>query len=268
MDARMQARRALELDLRRRWSSRRVRALLPAGARTCERTAISGFEALLRWHHPERGLVLPGEFIPLAEEIGLIVPLGDWVLRQACADAAAWPGDVKVAVNLSPVAVPQRDGWLEIGDQALAASRLAPQRLELEITEGVLLDRARDHARHAASAARARRPHRHGRFRHRLFALSYLRSFPFDKIKIDRSFIRDLSDRRRARWRSSAPSPASARSLGMTTTAEGVETSEQLERVRAEGCTEVQGFLFSQPRPAGEIGGLLAACPGEPVAAA
>ncbi len=217
---------------------------------------VTGFEALLRWRHPERGMVSPGAFIPLAEEIGLIVPLGEWVLRQACAEAATWPEDVKVAVNLSPVQFKSRD-LVPAVLNALAASGLAPERLELEITESVLLQ---DNDATLATLHRLRDLGLRismDDFGTGYSSLSYLRSFPFDKIKIDRSFVRDLSE--------SEDSLAIVRavaglgsSLGMATTAEGVETEAQLDRLRAAGCTEVQGYLFSPPRPAAEVAEVLA----------
>jgi EAL domain-containing protein (putative c-di-GMP-specific phosphodiesterase class I) len=265
MDALMQARRVLELDLRRALIEQEFE-LYYQPLLNVQANRITGFEALLRWHHPQRGLVAPGEFIALAEEIGLIVPIGDWVLRQACREAATWPDDVRVAVNLSPVQF-KSEKLLESVIMALATSKLAPHRLELEITEGVLL------MEHEATLAVLHQLRALGvsiamdDFGTGYSSLSYLRSFPFDKIKIDGSFIRNLSaeDSSLAIIRAVT---GLGTSLGMTTTAEGVETSDQFERVRLEGCTEVQGYLISKPRPAADLGELLAACPREPVAAA
>ena len=207
--------------------------------------SVTGFEALLRWRDPERGLVAPGEFIPIAEETGLIVPIGDWVIKRACADAASWPGNLTVAVNLSPVQFRSRH-LANVVFSALAVSHLPANRLELEITESVLLKN------NETTLATLHRLHDFGvrismdDFGTGYSSLSYLRSFPFDKIKIDQSFIRDLG--------SSDDSLAIVRAvtglgvaLGMTTTAEGVESATQLDCLRREGCTEVQGFLFSQP---------------------
>ena len=216
---------------------------------------VSGFEALLRWNHPERGLVTPDAFIPVAEEIGLIVPLGDWVLSKACRDAAAWPGNLSVAVNLS--AVQFRNPMLALSVvSALGQSGLSASRLELEITETVLLqdDRAVLDTLHQFRDLGVRICM--DDFGTGYSSLSYLRSFPFDKIKIDRSFIRELGKENdcvaiiRAVMRLGS-------SLGMITTAEGVETEEQLEILRAEGCMQVQGYLFSRPKPVGEIPAML-----------
>ncbi len=250
MDRRIQARRSLELDLRKAFVNGEFelyyQPLVNLGS-----NAVTGFEALLRWRHPERGMISPAEFVPLAEEIGLIVPLGEWVLRQACMQAATWPGDVKVAVNLSPAQVRSR-GVVPAVLSALAHSRLAPQRLELEITESVLLGET------DANLATLHRLREIGArismddFGTGYSSLSYLRSFPFDKIKIDRSFVRELAERPDCVAIVRAVAGLGA-SLGIATTAEGVETREQLERLRREGCTEVQGFLFSPPRPAAEI---------------
>ena len=212
---------------------------------------VTGFEALMRWQHPERGMIPPVEFIPVAEETGLIAPLGAWVLRQACADAARWPRHVKVAVNLSPVQFRHGNLLAQVMD-ALQASGLSPQRLELEITETLLLDNS-EHVLATLHALRALGVRiSMDDFGTGYSSLSYLRSFPFDKIKIDRSFVRDLD--------ANADSQAIVRaivslgaSLGITITAEGVETESDLARLQAEGCNEAQGFLFSKARPAKEI---------------
>ena len=255
MDRRIQARRILELDLRKAFANGEFDIhYQPLVNLHADR--ISGFEALLRWHHPERGMVLPGEFIPLAEEIGLIGPLGEWVLRRACTEAARWPGDLKIAVNLSPAQFRTR-GVVQAVLSALAYSGLAPHRLELEITESVLLGETEANLAilHQLREIGARISM--DDFGTGYSSLSYLRSFPFDKIKIDRSFVRDLADRPDCMAIIRAVAGLGA-SLGISTTAEGVETREQLERLRAEGCTEAQGFLFSPPRPATEITALLA----------
>ncbi|KAB2913339.1 MAG: EAL domain-containing protein [Hyphomicrobiaceae bacterium] len=260
MDARMQARHALELDLRR---------ALPQGEFEVHYQPVvnlrtnkpSGFEALLRWHHPQKGTISPAEFIPMAEEIGMIVPLGDWVLRQACMDAAAWPDDIKVAVNLSPIQFKGQNVLTSVVN-ALAMSRLPPSRLELEITESVLL------ADNEATLAKLHQLRDLGvrvvmdDFGTGYSSLSYLRSFPFDKIKIDKSFIRNIPEGGSSLAIVRAVTGL-ATGLGLATTAEGVETKEQLDCIRAEGCTEVQGFIFSAPKPARELAPLLASLRGE-----
>jgi predicted signal transduction protein with EAL and GGDEF domain len=250
MDAHMQERRKLELDLRKALLADQFelyyQPLVEVGS-----GEVSGFEALLRWNHPERGLVPPDEFIPVAEEIGLIVPLGDWVLKQACREAATWPGKLTVAVNLS--AVQFRNATLALSAvSALGQSGLAASRLELEITETVLLqdDRAVLDALHQFRDLGIRICM--DDFGTGYSSLSYLRSFPFDKIKIDRSFISELGKKNDAVAIIRAILQLGS-SLGMITTAEGVETEEQLDILRAEGCMQAQGYLFSRPKPAAEI---------------
>jgi diguanylate cyclase (GGDEF)-like protein/PAS domain S-box-containing protein len=255
MDARMQVRRALELDLRKAITNGEFELYYQplVNIRT---EYVRGFEALVRWQHPQRGLILPLAFIPLAEETGLIVPLGEWVLRQACREAATWPGNVNVAVNLSPIQFKNKN-LVQTVVSALAAAGLSPGRLELEITESVLLQES------DATLAMLHQLRGLGvkitmdDFGTGYSSLSYLRKFPFDKIKIDQSFIHDMSDRDESLAIVRAVT-AMGTGLGIVTTAEGVETSEQLERLRMEGCTEVQGYFFSQPRPAAEVRGLLA----------
>jgi diguanylate cyclase (GGDEF)-like protein/PAS domain S-box-containing protein len=255
MDRHIQARRLLEVDLRKALVNGEFelfyQPLINLGT-----NMVSGFEALLRWRHRERGMVSPAEFIPIAEETGLIVPLGEWVLRQACAEAATWSCDVKVAVNLSPVQFKSRN-LVQTVMSALAYSRLPASRLELEITESVLLDEneANIDTLHRLRALGVRISM--DDFGTGYSSLGYLRSFPFDKIKIDQSFVRELAQRPDCMAIIRAIAGLGT-SLGIATTAEGVETNEQLERLRAEGCTEAQGYLFSEPRPRGEIEGLLA----------
>jgi len=216
---------------------------------------VTGFEALIRWNHRDKGLIPPADFIPLAEETGLINPIGDWVLRQACMDAADWPAGLQIAVNLSPVQLRNR-ALPRLVILALAAARLDPKRLELEITETALLkdDEALLASLHHLRALGVRIAM--DDFGTGYSSLKYLRSFPFDKIKIDRSFVNELG----IRLDSAAIVRAVAelgRSLAMTTTAEGVETEAQLAHLKHEGCTEVQGYLFSRPRPAGELASLI-----------
>lgn len=205
---------------------------------------IVGFEALMRWPHPTRGMIPPGAFIPLAEETGLIVSLGSWALQEACREAAAWPGHLRIAVNVSAVQF-QQPGLEESVISALRTSGLPPHRLVLEITESVLVQDAE-----AVIACL----HRLKSFGVRIAlddfgtgysSLSYLRRFPFDSIKIDRSFVSEIDD----------PGAAAivravvgiAKQLGATVTAEGVETEHQLEQVGLEGCTDTQGYLISRP---------------------
>ncbi|MBZ9974043.1 putative bifunctional diguanylate cyclase/phosphodiesterase [Mesorhizobium sp. BR-1-1-10] len=254
MDARMQARRFLELDLREALGEGQFEIYYQP-LLDLRRGEVSCFEALLRWHHPTRGIVSPAEFIPLAEEIGLIVPIGEWVIKQACLDAAGWPGGIKVAVNLSPTQF-RNARLLSAIVEALDVSGLPPSKLELEITETVLL------ANTQATLAMLQQIHMLGvhiamdDFVTGYSSLSYLRSFPFDKIKIDQSFVKDADDVDSSVAIIRAVTSLGS-SLGMQTTAEGVETAEQLDRVRREGCTEAQGFLLSRPLPARHIPAML-----------
>jgi EAL domain-containing protein (putative c-di-GMP-specific phosphodiesterase class I) len=196
-------------------------------------------------------MVSPLDFIPLTEEIGLIIPLGEWIIRTACAQAAEWPVNIKVAVNLSPVQF-RSDNLVQTVFSALANSGIAASRLELEITESVLLldDQSNLETLHKLRDMGVRIAM--DDFGTGYSSLSYLRSFPFDKIKLDRSFISDLSEQKGECGIVDAVANMS-RSLGMATTAEGVETEEQLRMVKKAGYTEVQGYLFSPPRTAAEI---------------
>jgi diguanylate cyclase (GGDEF)-like protein len=255
MTAAAHNRRALELELREALILGQFEAHYQPQINV-KTGLVSGAEALIRWRHPVRGLVAPSEFIPIAEEVGLIVPIGEWIMRQACRDAAGWREGMRVAVNLS--AVQFRGGRLaEMVISALSAGGLTPGRLELEITESVLLEQTEVtlSTLHQLRSLGVRVSL--DDFGTGYSSLSYLRSFPFDKIKIDRSFVREVT--------ASADGAAIVRaiaslgaSLGMETTAEGVETKEQLDLIRAEGCTEVQGFYFSPARPVGELVDLLA----------
>lgn len=254
MDRQAQKRRDMEIDLRRALANGEFE-LHYQPLVDLEQDCIVAFESLLRWKHPVKGMISPADFIPVAEDIGLIVPLGEWVLREACMQAAKWPSQIKVAVNLSPIQFRNRNLTQSVFT-ALAQSGLSPQRLELEITESIFL---------ADSEANLATLHQLREFGVRISmddfgtgysSLSYLRSFPFDKIKIDRSFVRDLAERPDCVAIIRAISGL-GRSLNISTTAEGVETMDQLDRLRAEGCTEVQGFLFSAARPASEIDALL-----------
>ena len=254
MDARAQARRLMELDLR---AALRREEFAVYYQPICDLASdeTTAFEALVRWNHGERGLIQPAQFIPIAEETGLIMQLGDWVLRRACRDAAGWSRPASVAVNLSPVQFRNPNLAASV-KSALAESGLPPHRLELEITESVLLQNS-DAARAVLNELRE-----HGvkisldDFGTGYSSLSYLRSFPFDKIKIDRSFVSELasSDDSMAIIRAVT---GLGKSLGLVTTAEGVENAEQLALLRLEGCTQAQGYLFSTPRPADEVERLL-----------
>ncbi|MGZ8350543.1 MAG: putative bifunctional diguanylate cyclase/phosphodiesterase [Allosphingosinicella sp.] len=250
MDSQLLERRLMELELRRAVETGAFE-LFYQPIVALEAGAPSGFEALIRWRHPDRGLLLPDDFMPTAEKTGLIAPLGEWVLRTACAEAARWPEPLKVAVNLSPAQF-RGKALLATVVSALAASGLPAERLELEIAESVLLVDSE------ASLARLNQLRAIGvriamvDFGTGYSSLGYLRSFPFDKIKIDRSLVGPggHAGESEAVLRALV---GLGRSLGMTTTAEGVETAEQLERVRAEGCTEVQGYWVGEPLPAGSL---------------
>jgi diguanylate cyclase (GGDEF)-like protein len=250
MDARAQARRLMEIDLRSA-SIDTAFELYYQPIVDLRANRVTCLEALLRWRHAQRGFIPPTEFIPLAEEIGVIGPLGEWVLRQACADAVNWPDHVKVAVNLSPVQF-KHGGLLAAVSNALKISGLPASRLDLEITESVLLEKTDVNLATLNQLSDLGVRISMDDFGTGYSSLSYLRSFHFDKIKIDRSFVRDLAN--------NSDSLAIVRaitdlgtSFGMTVIAEGVETQDQLKHVELEGCTEVQGFLFSPPRPASEI---------------
>jgi EAL domain-containing protein (putative c-di-GMP-specific phosphodiesterase class I) len=252
MDARMKARRALELDLRQALNDGAF-DLHYQPLVDVETGEVTCCEALLRWNHPKRGMISPAEFVPVAEEMGLIVPLGEWVLRKACTDAAAWPEDVRLAVNLSPTQIAASE-LVSTLLSALAYSGLAPNRLEIEITEEVLMHNTK------ATLDTLHQVRELGvrisldDFGTGFSSLSYLRSFPFDKIKIDRCFIGGLPDGdSRAIVRAIVDL---ASSLNMVTTAEGVETEQQAAEVRALGCAEMQGFLISRPKPLAEMSSL------------
>jgi diguanylate cyclase (GGDEF)-like protein len=255
MDKRLQARHALELDLRKAIAGGEFELYyqpiidLQSGKVTC-------FEALLRWNHPERGMISPLEFIPLAEETGLILPLGEWVLRTACQQASRWPKQIGVAVNLSATQFKGRN-IVQIAVNALAMSGLAADRLDLEITESVLLQ---DEANTLAILHQLREigvQISMDDFGTGYSSLAYLRNFPFDRLKIDRSFVRDMLVRKDCRAIVRAV-VGLARSLGITTIIEGVETKEQLETAQAEGCDLGQGYIFSKPMPEREIAAFLA----------
>lgn len=244
MDTSLQLRRALEADLRNALVNDQFELYYQPIVHLPSRR-ITSCEALVRWRHPQNGIITPDTFIPLAEEVGLIVPLGEWVMREACDFAAAWPGTVKISVNLSPKQFQNTDVCKEV-TAALAASRLPPERLQVEVTETVLL------AENEATLATFNRLREIGiriaidDFGAGYSSLSYLQKFHFDNIKIDRGFVKDVTH--------SITSPsivraiaAMANGLGMVCTAEGVETEEQRAILFDEGCSEMQGYLFGRP---------------------
>ncbi|SFP78109.1 putative bifunctional diguanylate cyclase/phosphodiesterase [Sphingomonas rubra] len=254
MDAEARKRRQMELDLHDAIAGGQLSLMFQPLFNLSE-ARVSAFEALLRWNHPTRGLVSPADFIPLAEDTGLILPIGEWVIREACRAARHWPDHVRIAVNVSPVQF-RSPGLSAVILQALAESGLAPHRLELEITESLFIDNP------AATLSSL-----HGLrdlgvrvalddFGTGYSSLSYLRAFPFDKIKIDRSFIMDLlsSDGATAIIRSIT---TLAEALGMETTAEGVENAGQLDILREQGCSHIQGFYFSKPISEAHVAAML-----------
>ena len=254
MDARAKARRSLELELRQAINDGGLEVYYQPVI-TLDHGKVSCCEALLRWRHPERGMISPAEFIPIAEETGLINQLGHWVLHTACAEAANWPDDIRVAVNVSPVQFKSQTLALNVA-AALAASGLAASRLELEITEAVLIrdDEIALEVLHQLRALGVRIAL--DDFGTGYSSLSYLQRFPFDKIKIDRSFVKDIASAVASSSIVEAVVNIAAAS-NMTTTAEGVETEQQKELLRVLGCTEMQGYLFSPAIPAVEIRQLL-----------
>jgi diguanylate cyclase (GGDEF)-like protein len=254
MDAKVQARRLVELDLKRAIPNNELELFYQPLVTIANRKII-GFEALIRWRHATRGMISPAEFIPIAEEVGLIMQIGEWVLKRACAEALKWPEDIKVAVNLSPVQFKDRN-LVNSVKAALTGSGLSPNRLELEITETALVQDMdfTVEVLHKLRSLGVRISL--DDFGTGYSSLSYLRSFPFDKIKIDQSFVRELGDRPDclAIVRSVA---SLAQMLGMSTTAEGVETEEVLKMISDLGCSEVQGYYFSRPVPYAQVDGLL-----------
>jgi EAL domain-containing protein (putative c-di-GMP-specific phosphodiesterase class I) len=254
MDANVRALRALEFDLRQ--------AIADGGLELhyqplvdLRDNKVTGCEALLRWRHPKLGMISPAEFIPIAEDTGLINQLGEWVLNKACFEAATWPDDISVAVNVSPVQFRSQTLALKVA-AALAASGLPASRLELEITEAVLI---RDDE---AALAMLHQLRELGvrialdDFGTGYSSLSYLQRFPFDKIKIDRSFIKGIEEPSGSAYIVQAVVNI-AEARNMTTTAEGVETEQELQMLRDLGCTDMQGYLFSPALPAAELAELL-----------
>jgi diguanylate cyclase (GGDEF)-like protein len=254
MDDRLQARRLLELDLRKAIADGDFELHYQPVIRLAD-GSVTRMEALLRWSHPTRGPIPPADFIPLAEETGLILPLGEWVLRTACAQAVHWPEQVGVSVNLSAAQFKGRN-LVQLVVSALAISGLPPRRLDLEITESVLLQDETN----TLAILRQLRSLGVGvsldDFGTGYSSLAYLRNFPFDRIKIDRSFTHDMLLRRDCLAIIRAV-VGLARGMGIATTIEGIETQEQYEAAVAEGCTEGQGYLFSRPIPLPELAGYL-----------
>ena len=250
MDQRMKVRRGLELDLRKALLNGEFEMYYQPLV-NLQTSQITTFEALLRWNHPTRGLVSPGDFIPIAEETGLIVQIGEWVLRTACKEAVNWPGHIKVAVNLSPIQLKDRK-LLDLVKSAIAESGLQASRLQLEITESILMQNT------FATLSLLHELRRLGAqiamddFGIGYSSLSYLRSFPFDKIKIDRSFITDIANEAEPLAIVNAVAGL-AKCLNMVSTAEGVETREQRDTLQSTGCTEMQGYLFSKAKPASAL---------------
>ena len=250
MNTRMKARRELEMDLRRALVGKEFE-LHYQPLVSLESNDVNAFEALLRWNHPKRGLVSPADFIPIAEETGLIVPLGEWVLKAACYEAVEWPDHIKVAVNLSPAQLNNRN-LLSVVTGALGETGMPPHKLQLEITETVLLQNTFATLQTLHELRKLGVQIALDDFGTGYSSLSYLRSFPFDKIKIDRSFIQDLANGEEPVAIVQAVTNL-AKSLKMASTAEGVETQQQMDMLQALGCTEMQGYLFSRARPASEI---------------
>jgi diguanylate cyclase (GGDEF)-like protein len=250
MHAQMMARRAMESDLRKALAERQFELHYQPVVNLAS-NEICGFEALIRWCHPEKGMIPPSAFIPLAEEIGLIVPIGEWVVREACVVAARWPDHISIAVNISPAQF-HNPGFMELVVDALYVSGLSPRRLELEITETALLSDSEATLGMLHEIQRLGVRVANDDFGTGYSSLSNLQSFPFDRIKIDRSFVKNIA--------SCAGSlnivravAALASGLGIPATAEGVENMAQLDSIRSEGCTEMQGFLMSAALPADEI---------------
>ncbi len=257
LEQKLHERRRLEIDLRGASAAGQLelhyQPIFDLGRRQ-----VTACEALMRWTHPDLGAISPAVFIPLAEETGLIGPLGEWAIRQACQDAVQWPEHVSVAVNLSAAQFTSSN-ILAVADEALRTSGLSARRLEFEVTETLLLKdepktRETLHDLRLLGISIALDDFGTG-----YSSLSYLRSFPFDTIKIDQTFVRDLPDHRDSVAIVRAIADL-AKTLGMRTIAEGVETLAHLEKVEAAGCDEAQGYYFSRPVPAGRILEVIEGC--------
>ena len=250
MEARARERRELEDDMRKAIARDEFEIHYQTivdveGAECC------GAEALIRWRHPERGLIPPDQFIGLAEESGLIAPLGEWILRRACADAAKWAPHLKLAVNLSPMQFRQSD-LLDILRSALRESGLAPSRLELEITESVLIEKNEENLAVLHELRNLGASIVLDDFGIGYSSMRYLQIFPIDKIKIDKSFIQSMPSHTDSVAIVCAIAGL-ARNLDIETTAEGVETAEQFALLRGAGCQLAQGYLFSRPVPVSQL---------------
>jgi diguanylate cyclase (GGDEF)-like protein/PAS domain S-box-containing protein len=251
MDTRMKARRNLEMDLRKALVNGEFE-LYYQPLLNLQTNEISTFEALLRWHHPTRGMISPAEFIPIAEETGLIILIGEWVLKTACAEALSWPEHVKIAVNLSPAQLKSRN-FVKAVIATLAETGMPGHRLQLEITETVIMQNTFSTLSTLHELRKLGVQIAMDDFGTGYSSLSYLRSFPFDKIKIDRSFIEDLSNGKEPLAIVHAVAGL-ASGLNMISTAEGVETQQQMDTLQSIGCTEMQGYLFSRAMPAKDVG--------------
>lgn len=249
MEQRAQARRTSELELRRALALRQLEVFYQPQVDTRQNRLV-GFEALIRWRHPERGLIPPGNFLPLAEEIGLIMPIGEWVLRTACRQALKWPADVVIAVNASPLQF-DSGNYADIVRKALSATGLPGHRLEIEVTEGILL-RNDETILNSLNDLRSMNVQiAMDDFGTGYASLSQLARFPFDKIKIDRSLAGFEGENIKQRAIVRAITTLS-RSLGVCTLAEGVEDESQIIRLQEDGCHSVQGYFFGKPMPASE----------------
>jgi diguanylate cyclase (GGDEF)-like protein len=254
MDESAQSTLRLKSDLRRALGQREFELHYQPIVST-ESNEVKSFEALVRWRHPKLGLLGPNLFLPMAESTGLIVQIGDWIVREACREAKNWPPAIKVAVNLSPIQF-QRGAIVATVVSALAEAELPPDRLELEITESVLLDKTERNLRTLENLRELGVKISMDDFGTGYSSLSYLRNFPFDKIKIDQSFVRSLSQDGRSMTIVSAIAGL-GQSFGITTVAEGVETEDQIECLTMKGCTELQGRYYSMPVPPNEIAALI-----------
>ncbi|WP_086996587.1 putative bifunctional diguanylate cyclase/phosphodiesterase [Rhizobium sullae] len=256
MASRIQARHALEADLRLALQNDEFE-LHYQPLYDLRQQRICGFEALVRWNHPTRGRVAPMEFIPLAEEVGLVVDIGRWVLKKACSEAACWPEDIKIAVNVSAIQFTSSDLLADV-DEAVAEAAISPARLELEITESVLMENLGDTLPilHALKERGTRISM--DDFGTGYSSLSYLSSFPFDKIKIDKSFVSGIAENKEA-YAIMHAIILLGDALGMRVTVEGVETAEQKSLLESEECDEIQGYYISPPAPAPDVARLLSA---------
>ena len=255
LETRALERRELELALRRALGLREFALVYQPQVRMSDRE-VTGFEALIRWNHPDRGLVSPADFIPLAEEIGEIDAIGEWVLQCACLEAVGWSERLSVAVNVSPRQF-ESGRFVDSVREALERSGLAPERLEIEITEGVLIDNVASALAHLEAIRAMGVSIAMDDFGTGYSSLSYLNSFPFSKIKIDQSFVRGAQTTRSRALVDAIITLGD--SLGMETIAEGVETDDQLERLASGGCRSVQGYLTGRPMPASAIDAFLGA---------